>query len=219
MRAIFFVLVLFYVPFVFSQNTLMAWAKIGVKGKVIDDLSWDAEFNSRFGQRGVETFFPQVGLTYKLKKWIKPSVEYRFIVDKNKIGNYKPSHRLNINLNFEKSWRRLNTDVRIRYQYAFNGVRSTEYNPDFDQAIRVKPNISYNLKDSPLTPEVSCEFFYDPVYGPKGPGFTKLRVAVGTKIKVSKHHGLNIKYQVDKKLKSYASGVRNVIAIAYTYKL
>lgn len=203
----------------FSQDNYMAWLGAGAKGKFVKKLGWDAEFNARIGERGVETFFPQAGISYKLKKWIKPSLEYRFIVDKNTIGNYKSSHRLNINLNFEKSWGDLSLDARVRYQYAFDRINTATYDADFDQAIRLKPGVSYTLNNTPFTPGASCEFFYDPKYGPKGPGFTKLRFAIGSKIKLSKANSLSVKYQIDKKLKSYSSGLRHVLILSYTYKL
>ena len=59
----------------------MAWTKVGIAGDVIKKMDWSLDVSSRFDNQGVATFFPQVGIEYKLKKWFKPSVEYRFIVD------------------------------------------------------------------------------------------------------------------------------------------
>jgi len=204
----------------FSQsNEFMLWTKIGAGGKVAKKLSWAGEFNARMGRSNVETFFPQVGLEYKLLNWFKPSVEYRYIVDKNKYGNYKSYSRLNFNLGFKKSINQFGLGLRIRYQYAFNRIGLQSYNPDFDQAFRFKPAIEYRVGKSIYTPFVSSEFFYDPQYGPYGPGVSKLRLAVGTKLNLKGPHEASVKYQFDKKFHDYVVGPRHVVAISYTYKI
>ena len=197
----------------------MVWAKIGAKGKVMKKLTWNGELNSRMGGNGVETFFPQVGFEYKVKKWFRPSIEYRFIIDKNKYGNHKASSRINLNANFKKELNKFGLGFRLRYQYAFNRLSSQEYDADFDQAFRFKPTIEYKIKGKIYTPVISGEFYYDPIYGPQGPGFTKLRMAFGTKLNLKGPHSMAIKYQFDKKFNSYEDGVRHVLAISYAYKL
>lgn len=214
------ILILFSLTYSFSQNKdYMLWTKVGVKGKIIKDLSYSGELNTRIGRSGIETFFPQIGVEYKLLKWLRPSVEYRFIVDKNKYGNYKSSNRINFNVGFQKSIDRLGVGFRVRYQYAFNSLSNQGYDPDFDQAFRFKPSFNYNIKGSPFTPFISSEFFYDPQFGPNGPGFSKIRLGVGTKLNLSGPHGISIKYQFDKKFHDYANGKRHVIALSYSYKI
>lgn len=202
----------------FSQHEFMVWTEIGAKGKIIKKLSWAADINSRFGRNGVETFFPQVGVEYKVKKWLIPSIEYRYIVDKNKFGNYKATNRLNFNIEFAKSVKKLEMSLRTRYQYAFNRISGEAYDADFDQAFRFKPAFEYDLKNTIFTPAISAEFFFDPSYGPTGPGFTKMRLAAGVKLDLKSPHGISFKYQLDKKFNDYAADLRHVIALAYKYK-
>jgi len=197
----------------------MVWTKIGVKAMIVKRLSFSGELNTRIGGSGVETFFPQIGFEYKVLKWLRPSIEYRFIVDKNKYGNYKSSNRLNFNINLKKSVSNLGLAFRIRYQSAFNRLSSQSYNPDFDQAIRLKPAIDYKIDNTIFTPFVSSEFFYDPQFGPHGPGFSKVRLGVGSKFNLKGPHSASFKYQLDKKFTNYKNGVRHVIAIGYSYKI
>ncbi len=203
----------------YGQNDdYMLWTQIGVKGKVTQKLSYSGTINTRFGGEGVETFFPQLGFEYKLLKWLRPSVEYRFIIDKNKYGNYKSSNRLNFNVELGKKISRFDVGFRIRYQYAFNRISQQEYNPDFDQAFRFKPFVEYNIKGSKFTPIVSTEFFYDPQFGPNGREFTKIRVGIGTKLKLKGPHTVGFKYQFDKKF-NYKDGYRHVLALSYSFKI
>lgn len=197
----------------------MLWTKLGVKGKVTKDLSWDGELNTRIGDKGIETFFPQVGLEYKIYKWLRPSVEYRFIIDKNKYGNYKSSNRLNFNVNLKESISNFGVGFRIRYQYAFNRISNDAYDPDFDQAFRFKPVLDYKIDGTAFTPFVGAELFYDPKFGPNGPGFSKFRLGVGSKINLNGPHALSVKYQYDKKFHDFQNGSRHTLAVSYGYKI
>ena len=205
----------------FGQNDeFMVWAKAGVRGDLAKKTDWMFDLNSRFDGAGVATFFPQAGIEYKVKKWFKPSVEYRFLIDKNKYGNYKSSHRLNVNANFKKSIERFSLSARVRYQYAFDQFGSPDsYDADFDQAFRFKPAVGYNIKGSIFSPTVSAEFFYNPVLGPQGRQFNKVRLAFGTKLELDGPHSLSVKYQLDKKFRDYSAGTRHVIAVSYEFKL
>jgi hypothetical protein len=206
----------------FGQNDyMMAWTKVGLRGDVIKKMDWMFNVSTRFDNQGVATFFPQAGIEYKVKKWFKPSVEYRFLVDRNKYGNYKSSHRINLNAGFKYTVvKRLALGARIRYQYAFKQLGATQdYDADFDQAFRFKPSVTYDIKGSIFSPTMTTEFFYNPELGENGRQFTKLRFAVGTKIELDGPHAFSVKYQFDKKLRNYAAGVRHVIALSYEFKL
>lgn len=199
----------------------MAWAKVGVTGSIIKKMDWSVDLSTRFNSQGVATLFPQAGIEYKLKKWFKPSVEYRFIADRNKYGNYKSSHRVNINANFKKKIvKRLDVGLRVRYQYAFKQFGAPDtYDADFDQAFRFKPGVYYDIKGSIFSPTLSSEFFYNPTLGEGGRQFSKMRFAVGTKINLNGPHGLSVKYQFDKKFRDYKAGTRHVVAVSYEFKL
>lgn len=203
----------------YSQHEYMTWVEVGADGKIAKNLKLSGEFNARIGRNGVETFFPQVGLQYKVAKWFKPSVEYRLIVDKNKIGNYHATNRLNINADFGYEIKRFDLGVRLRYQFAFNRISQSAYNSDFDQALRIKPSVKYNIKNCKITPEISAEFFYNPMYGPSSPGFNKVRAAGGFKWKLKGPHEIGLKYQLDKKFRNYEDDLRHVLSVSYGLSL
>lgn len=202
----------------YSQHEYMTWVSVGAEGKLTKKLKLAGEVNGRFGNSGLETFFPQVGLEYKVTKWFKPSIEYRLIVDQNKIGNYHATNRLNINAELGHEYKRLDYSVRLRYQFGFNSLSQSTYNSDFDQAIRIKPAFKYNIKNCKITPEVSAEFFYNPMYGPLSPGFNKVRAAAGIKWNLKGPHEIGAKYQLDKKFRDYSANLRHVLSISYGIK-
>lgn len=212
--------ILFLGTSVYAQDDFQTWVKTGVEGGIVKKLDWSFELNSRFGGTGLETFFPQAGIEYKVKKWFRPSIEYRYILDKDKYGNYGSGHRINFNAAFKERVDRFSLGVRIRYQYAFSRLSGAQdYNSDFDQAIRTKFSAVYDIDNSMFSPLISGEFFYDPKFGPKGPSFTKFRFAVGTSLELDGPHKISVKYQLDKKLNNFSAGVRHVIGVSYMYKL
>lgn len=202
----------------FGQHEFMTWVNVGADGKFVKSvkkLKWEANACARIGEAGLQTFYPQVGVEYKVAKWFRPSVDYRLIIDKNKYGNYKSSNRINVNLNFKHEYKRLSYGVRLRYQYAFNRVSADAYDADFDQSFRIKPSLEYNLNGTKITPKVSAEFFYDPSYGPVSPGFSKFRFAAGADYEFKGPHSIGVYYQLDKRFRDYSADLRHVLNLSY----
>ncbi len=218
MRKALFIFFLFISANSFSQHYGMLWTEIGAEGKIIKRLKWNADINTRFDLTGVRTFFPQAGVSYKITKWLKGSVEYRFILDKNRYGNFKSSNRLNFNLAFKENKKRFYYGLRLRYQYAFNRISADAYDADFDQAFRIKPAFEYDIDNSIFTPVVSAEFFYNPAFGPTSPGFSKMRLAAGAKLELDGPHSVSFKYQLDKRFRDFERDLRHVISLSYGFK-
>lgn len=204
----------------FSQGRGMFWGEYGVKGKVIGDLDWGAEMTTRFGTYGLETFFPQLSLRYKVNKWFRPSLDFRSIFNKDEYGNYAYSNRLNINTDFKHEIDRIKLGARVRYQYSFNSLgNNSNYDVEFDQAIRVKPSIGYDFKGSFVSPNASVEFFYNPQYGPDGRQFKKYRVFVGVDFDFDMPHEIGLGYILDQEMNRSNPETVHILSLSYTYNL
>ena len=207
-------------PFiVFGQGKGKVWAEYGVKGEINKKMDWSGQMTTRFGSDGLETFFPQASLKYKLTDWFRPSIDYRAIFSKDQFKNYGFGNRLNFNANFKFSMDRLSFAGRIRYQYAFGGFGSSAYNVEFDQAFRFKPEFSYDIDNSFITPVASVEFFYDPNYGPYGQRFTKYRAFIGAEFELDGPHEFSVGYLLDQKIQVPNPATRHVLNISYSYNL
>lgn len=204
--------------FLFSQNSeFQTWIETGVKGKFTKRLEYTFDVTNRIGNLGLETFFPQGTLKFKVTDWFRPSVDYRLIYRKEPNSNYSSSNRLNLNLQFSKSFDRLNLGIRLRYQYSFNQLTSN-YQPEFDKAYRIKPGVSYDINNSFLTPAATIEFFYNPTNGPLGRRFTKIRAFIGTEFEFKGPHGLEFGYIFDQSMNLPDPSTRHILNISYTYK-
>jgi len=220
MRAVFILaLILGFQPSVWAQNEFAVWSELGVKGEFTKKIKWSVDLNGRFAKGNLETFFPQLGFEYKLAKWFRPSIDYRLVIDQNKYGNYKLSNRINVNGEFKKNVKRFTFETRLRYQYSFNSVRSADYDSEFDQAIRLKPEVEYDIKGTIFNPVVGAEFFYNPTYNPNGFQFTKVRFTIGTKLELDGPHSVSIKYQLDKNTDKYTIGAKHVVSVSYGFKI
>jgi len=203
-----------------QTNSNMVWTEIGLEGSFTKKLSWSADVTTRFGNLGVNTFFPQVSVKYKLTKWFRPSIEYRAIFNHLSNGNYNFSNRLNINGEFKKSVSDFDFGLRVRYQYSFGTLFSVgTYDPEFDQAIRIKPSVTYDIKKSLFSPTASAEFFYDPAYGQYGRQFTKIRTFVGVKLDWKKPFDVSVGYMFDGKINLPNPSNRHILSVSFAYKI
>jgi hypothetical protein len=204
----------------FGQDTeFQTWIETGVKGKLVKRFDYSVDLTNRIGNLGLETFFPQATLKYKVADWFKPSIDYRIIFKKEPNSNYNSSNRLNLNLNFNKLFNRFNIGLRLRYQYSFSQIAGANYQPEFDKAYRIKPSVSYDINNSILTPSASIEFFYNPVRSSLGQRFTKMRVFIGTELELKGPHGIELGYIYDQSMNLPDPSTRHILNLSYVFKI
>ena len=204
-----------------AQTSSAVWSELGIKGGITKNLDWGVEINTRFGNtRGVETFFPQVSLKYKVTKWFKPSIDFRYILKKDEFSNYIGSNRVIVNANFEKKFnKRLSTELRLRYQFGFNRWGTdTDYEDETSNAVRLKPEINYDIKNSAFSPYTSAEIFYN--LEPYNHQFRKIRWGIGTNIEVDDPLSLSVGYIYDRELndKNNRPKIRHICTFSIKYK-
>jgi len=202
-----------------QQNYFQVWAETGVTGKINNKFEYAVDWNNRFGNYYLQTTFGQASVKYKFKKWLKPSIDYRFISNRSNNSNYSSNHRLNFNLQFSKAVKRLELDLRLRYQYSFSSVISGTYEPDFDKAVRFKPAISYDINNFPLTPHISAEVFYDPSNYELGNRFTKVRYSASLSLDMKGPHKVEFGYILDQRIQLNSSLNRHILSLNYTYQI
>jgi hypothetical protein len=205
---------------VFSQTSEKLWIDLGVKHEFTKKLSVEAHVTNRFYYNGIQTFFPAVLVKYKIRKWIIPSLEYRGIFSENKYENYDFKNRLNANLELKKEYKRFTFSGRIRYQFSFDKLYETsDYNAEFDQAIRLKPSVKYKIKKSKFTPLVSIEYFYNPKFEETGRRFVKYRFSAGTDFDLDKKNSFSIAYILDQQYNVSEPKRQHILSISYTRNL
>lgn len=204
---------------VFGQSSGKIWTELGIKGSITKKLDWAAEMTTRFGGNGIETYFAQGTLKYKVTKWFRPSIDYRAIFNYKQV-NYTFTNRINLNAEFKHNISRFSGSARIRYQYSFQKLISTnDYDAEFDRAIRFKPQISYDIKKSFITPTLSIEYFYNPMYMPLGQRFTKYRASVGVDLEFDSPHQISVGYILDQQINLPSPERKHILSLSYAYNL
>ncbi len=202
-----------------QQNYFQLWIETGIKGKINKRIEYAFEWNNRFGNYNLETIFGQASIKYKFKKWIKPSVDYRYISDRQDNSNYSSSHRLNFNLQFSQTKKRLDLGLRLRYQYSFKQLTIMTYEPEFDESFRIKPSISYDINNFPVTPQISTEFFYDPSNYELGNRFTKIRYSASFALDIKGPHKVEFGYIFDQRIQMAIPLNRHILNVSYAFQI
>ena len=204
---------------VYSQSSVFqVWNELGVSGKLTKDFSYGVDLTSRFGQEGLGTIFPQLSLKYKLNKYVRLSVDYRLIGKKELNGNFLTSNRINGNIQFSYTVKRHSFGFRTRYQYSFTKIGGP-YESEFDQAFRFKPSYSLDINNSIFTPNLSCEFFYNPLMGENGKQFTRIRYYAGIEMELDGPHSLELGYYYDQKIQVANPVNRSIMNLSYSYAI
>ena len=186
--------------FTFSQFTQQqVWIETGVKFSMTKKISTAVELNQRYDYAGIDRFFPQFTFDYKVLKWFRPSIDYRMVFTNEGDFSLVTTHRLNGNLQFRYAIKRLECGFRLRYQYNFDRI-SSAYDAEFDQALRFKPSLQYNIKGIPFTPKLSAEFFYNPTNGTKGSQFNRIRLFSGIALDLPHKQQLRVGIYWDRSL-------------------
>lgn len=204
----------------YGQNRF--WVSSEVRTNVFtDDLRVQGALQGRFYDHGrYDKIFPELSIQYKVAKWLKPSMDYRFIFNQSRTSYERSTgHRLNFNLNTDFDYERFDFQLRVRYQYSFSTYSAdTGYDPDFDNALRFKPKIKYDIKGSKIDPLIESEWYYNTNFGEFGKQFVKYRFAIGVEINLPKKHELTIKYRYDYEFNVPNPWRAHIISLGHSYE-
>ena len=216
MKCFLYLVVFLCSSFGFSQSSaFQVWNETGIKMGVSKRVSLGADWTNRIGEQGFVKMFPQATIKVKVFDWFRPSIDFRYIIDKSSSGIYSGGSRINLNAQFNYDKKRFIAGLRFRYQYSFDRL-SADYDSDFDKAYRIKPKISYDLKNNIFSPIISAEFFYDPNFTPLGRRFNKIRYFIGASLDFSGPHSFQFGYQYDQKINLPAPINKHILNISYT---
>lgn len=200
-----------------QQSQFQLWTETGAKYIFNKKFDLTADWTNRINAYGLSTSFPQISVRYKPLKWLKTSLDYRWIISKEDNGNFSTGNRINANLQVNQKVERFDLGFRVRYQYSFNRFVNANYDPEFDIAYRFRPSISYDSNNSILTPNASIEFFYTPENGPLGNQFTRIRYQIGVDFETKLPLDLGIAYLYDDKVNLPNAADRHILNLSATY--
>ena len=219
------------------------WTSAGLDKKLSKNLTLGGEIEFRAGNnlKNVDRWSAGIGVDYKLAKWLKAGVGYTYLYDyhpeaytyqddgdlnKRTMTYFGSRHRVNATITASHDFGRLNVSLRERWQYTYrpqlDNMRMDYQHADLGYSYAVKgkaKNVWRNrlqLKykaSSLLRPYLSGETYV------AGSGLDKLRLSLGTELKLSKQSSLNLGYIFQKAYDDDDDeGNKHVLSIAYKFK-
>ena len=218
-NALIFIL-LFIGKFSFAQVVPQTWLSGEIERKLTSKFDASASLDLRFIDFGTpSTIFPQLSISYKLFDGVKLSMDYRMLIKENRFSNYTLDNRLNFNVDFKAKFKYFDPGFRFRYQSTFGSLNGAgNYSPEFDQAIRLKPSLTFHIKKkSKYTPAVSGEWFYSLANKDLGRRFTKYRLALGTSYNLKGPRTIDFKYIFGQSINLPKNEIEHIFSVTYTY--
>ena len=203
---------------VWSQSTRgQYWFSANAKREFKHNLEVGVGTNLRLNQFGqLRTLYQEASLKYTRLDWLRPSLEYRLITSYDERRNYSINHRINLNLNFRYAWKDFKFGSRFRYQFALGGMATA--GGDLDQALRIKPYISYGKKKALVKPEVSVEFFYNPANEPMGHRFNRVRYGLTLDFDLPKSNEISLTYYYGNRFNNKIPYNEHLLSLEYTFE-
>jgi len=193
------------------------WFSAGVKREIKYDLEVNLNTNLRLNNFGeLATLYQEASLKYTKLDWLKPSIEYRIVTNYDERRNYENSHRLNLNADFRHKVKQIKFGARLRYQMYIGGFTSS--GSDLDPSFRVKPHVEWDKPKSKITPEASVEFFYNPVNGPFGQTWNRVRYGLTLNVDLPKSNSVSLTYYYGQKFNAKNNYNEHILSLEYTYE-
>lgn len=201
-----------------AQYRSQLWLTAGVTTEPVKD--WNAGVSScyRLNTAGFSpaTWYQEFSVKYSGFKWVRPSIDYRFISDWQKNGSIQNTHRLNFNVDFRSKLKRFRPGVRFRYQQLLGNFVLT--GTDLDPAMRIKPYLTFLPKKGRVQPTVSAEFFYNPLFGEFGQRFNRVRLGLSAEIDLKGPNQLEVTYYFGKRFNTDKLYTEHLLSLEYTFE-
>jgi len=166
-----------------------------------------------------DKYFTNGFLEKKLSKLFTIGTELRYIRlndNKGDIQGYENHLRYAFYSNLEHKVNRFSFKYRFQYQSKNELGLSSAKAVSPTQKLRFKVRGKYNIPKWKLDPRLSLEIFR--TLGDVN-DFTKLRVTLGTKIKIKKASSIGLFYRVERELNELYPKTTNVIGLNYQFTL
>ncbi len=219
------------------------WTGVSLDKKLSKQLTLGTELELRTGNnlKNIDRWSAGISLDYRLAKWLKAGAGYTYLYDyhpeaytyqddgdlnKRTMTYFGSRHRLNVSLTASKDFGKLSVSLRERWQYTYRPEQANKrmdyQHSDLGYSYPVKGKAT-NMWRNKLQLKYKATRLLQPyLYGETyvgGSGFDKLRLSLGTELKLSKQSSLNVGYVYQKVYDDDdEEGNKHVFSIGYKYK-
>lgn len=195
------------------------WSSVGAEKTILPGLeaSVEGEFRTRNDLGTVDRYAGELGLSYKVCKFLKIGGAYSYIRFNHEKRGWENGHRYNLFATGSYKWNRFTLSLRERYQHTYRkGVSSTQKRANPKDVLRSRLQLAYDIRKSPLKPYASMELYHT-LNDPQDNGLEKIRYTIGTDYKLTKKHVFQVYYRFQDDRSGDAD--KHVLGVGYTFKL
>jgi len=205
-----------------QSNDAGMWATFTVQHALSKKINLviDEELRLKENYQRINLFYTNIGIDYKLNKFIKISPTYRSIQKKRLEGTYSYRHRLMLDVTLKKKFKKFTLSERIRYQAEVQDFNTSKKGKLAEQFLRLKTDLKYAVSDR-ITPYFSCELRYQ-IHAPRGDGpnydrgFHRIRNVLGVEYELNKKNSVNLYYLYQTEFNISTPETIYIFGIAYT---
>ena len=183
-----------------QQNDFQCWPSVVVSAEVLKNLKLQFEEEARFHENITRIYkqINDIGLSYRINKYIKTAIVYRIEADWKNADTYAWRRGIYADLSLSHEAGRFSFGYRARIATA--KVEINEKQPLFmGFRNRHKLSIEYNIKNSRFTPLVEGEIFLN-LGDNDTNGVSAYRAWIGVNYDFNKLHEVGLKYGIDQEL-------------------
>jgi len=219
------------------------WTGVSLDKKLSKQLTLGTELELRTGNnlKNIDRWSAGISLDYRLAKWLKAGAGYTYLYDyhpeaytyqddgdlnKRTMTYFGSRHRLNVSLTASKDFGKLSVSLRERWQYTYRPEQANKrmdyQHSDLGYSYPVKGKATNMWRNKLQLKYKATKLLQPYLYGETyvgGSGFDKLRLSLGTELKLSKQSSLNVGYVYQKVYDDDdEEGNKHVFSIGYKYK-
>jgi len=199
-----------------KQHDAMAWITVAVEKKITNRFSIgimnQTTFNQNFREMGAT--YLDLGLTYKLSKYLSVSGNYRFTEARNLENVYQPIQRFYTDVTLSKGYRKFYFQFRSRLQVQYYGIDPTDSYRAMKNFNRNRFSIRYNI-NRVYSPYIFVEQFYRLNTIRKTQA---IRAGVGLTYKFNLQHRLDFYFLNQFQVNRSNPRIDYIYGITYSYK-
>jgi len=206
-------------PTLAQQSDFQCWPSVQVNAEIIKRLRLQIEEEARFNENSsqISRQINDIGLTYRINKFIRTAIFYRLEADWKNVENYVWRRGVYGDLSLNYKAGRFSLGYRIRAASA--KVEINEKQPllaGFTN--RHKLSLEYDIKNSRFAPFVEGELFLNLGDQEKN-DITAYRAWIGCNYRFNKIHEIAVKYGIDQELNTTNPITAYIIALQYSINL
>jgi len=193
------------------------WYSVTTDFNLIKKLKLDFDLNVRTYDNAskIEEAFFDIGLSYKLNKYLSAAASYRFTEFQEKENEFYPRHKWFADLKGHLPLGDFDITARLRFEQRYKTYYKDENDKEPQEHLRIKPKVKYDIPSFPVNPYVYAELFY-PVFNDEKMKIDKERFSAGFEYNITKKHSVELEYIFERDLYPKTRDM-NIISINYNF--